>query len=99
MRRRKLKDLFKSLNLFSKEVRFRTKANEEYKSCFGAVLTLFITSLVFIYAQNKGFKVYYRDDTTHQEAISKNVVPAEQYFTLGELDFNVGVLFHQAKLE
>ena len=77
MSRKKLKNLFKSFDLFGKEIRFRTKANEEFQSCYGAVLTLLIYSLVLVYAQNKGYKVYHRSDTTYQDTINKDVVSFE----------------------
>ena len=50
MARKKLKDIFKQFDLFGKEIRFRTKANEEFKSRYGAVLTILIYSVVIIYA-------------------------------------------------
>ena len=37
-------------------------------------------------------KLYHRSDTTHQESINKEVVPVDQSFTFGEMEFNVGVI-------
>ena len=79
-------------DLFGKEIRFRTKANEEFQSRYGAVLTFLIYSLVIVYAQMKVQKLYLRTDTTHQETINRDVVPHDQKFTLQEMDFNVGII-------
>ena len=50
MARKKLKDVFTSFDLFGKEIRFRTRANDEFQSRYGAVLTVLIYLLVIIYA-------------------------------------------------
>ena len=91
MARKKLKDIFKQFDLFGKEIRFRTKSNEEFQSRYGAVLTFLIYSLVIVYAQMKVQKLYFRSDTTHQETLNRDAVPPDQKFTFKEMDFNVGI--------
>ena len=77
MSRKKSRDLFKQFDLFGKEIRFRRKENEELTSCYGTVLTVLIYFLLIIYAQMKVQKLYFRSDTTHTEAINRNVVSPE----------------------
>ena len=74
---KKSRDLFKQFDLFGKEIRFRRKENEELTSCYGTVLTVLIYVVMIIYAQMKLQKLYFRSDTTHTEAINRNVVPPE----------------------
>ena len=65
MARIKFKNALKQFDLFGKEIRFRTNGNEEYQSLYGAVLSILIYFFVFVYASNKGQKLYLRTDTTH----------------------------------
>ena len=50
MARKKLKDVFKKFDLFGKEIRFRTKANDQLLSHYGSVVTILIYALVLVYA-------------------------------------------------
>ena len=47
--------------------------------------------MVIVYAQMKVQKLYLRSDTTHQETLNRDVVPHDKKFSLGEMDFNVGI--------
>ena len=54
------------------------------------MLTVLIYVVMIIYAQMKLQKLYFRSDTTHTEAINRNVVSPEEKFTFEQMGFNVG---------
>ena len=55
---------------------------------FGAVLTLIIYAIVLIYAQMKGQKLYFKQETFHQTILNKDEILQEDKFTLKELEAN-----------
>ena len=61
----KLTDRFKSLDNFGAGVGFTVKGRDTYGTGFGAVLTLFIYAVVFIYGQQNLAKLRNKQDTAH----------------------------------
>ena len=46
----KLKNKFKQIDQFGKGIKFSAKGQTTYKTCFGAILSVIIYSVVFVYA-------------------------------------------------
>ena len=84
----KLTDRFKSLDNFGAGVGFTVKGRDTYGTGFGAVLTLFIYAVVFIYGQQNLAKLRKKQDTAHQQLTEENVVGPNEKFLMGDLGYN-----------
>ena len=79
---------FKQLDNFGSGVGFSVKGRDTYGTGFGAVLTLFIYAVVFIYGQQNIIKLRKRQDTAHQQLTEENVVSPTEKFIIGDLGYN-----------
>ena len=83
----KLNSAFQRFDLFGSDVSLRENGQEQFTTCFGALISLFILIVVFDYAVEKYTTLVEYGDTVYQSIdVSENdqVVPfSEHQFTYG----------------